>query len=65
MLPASLQSAIAAVENATSGYEKCTLNIAMAYGGREEITDGFKNFLLDQKKTGTHLKKLLPMLIPA
>ena len=52
MLPESLQKAIAAAETATAHYKKCTLNIAMAYGGREEITDGFKSFLLNQKKAG-------------
>ena len=65
MLPASLQSAIAAVENATSGYEKCTLNIAMAYGGREEITDGFKNFLLDQKKNGYSFEEAISHIDPS
>jgi short-chain Z-isoprenyl diphosphate synthase len=49
LLPESLQEAIRAVEEATAGYDRFHLNIAMAYGGREEITDAFKSFLEDRR----------------
>lgn len=54
-LPASLQDAIRAAEEATSDYSAYRLNIAMAYGGREEITAAFKNFLADRSQNGETL----------
>ena len=39
LLPESLQREIRKVEEATAGYGRFQLNIAMAYGGREEISD--------------------------
>jgi short-chain Z-isoprenyl diphosphate synthase len=62
MLPDSLQKAISAVQTATAHYKKCTLNIAMAYGGREEITDGFKSFLLNQNIEGYSLDEAIDHL---
>jgi len=62
MLPESLQKAISAAEAATAHYKKCTLNIAMAYGGREEITDSFKSFLINQKDTGYSLEEAIAHL---
>lgn len=64
MLPDSLQKAIAETESATCNNNKCTLNIAMAYGGREEITDGFKSFLLSQKKAGYDLEEAISHIEP-
>ena len=48
LLPDGLRQAIRAVEEATAGYDRFHLNIAMAYGGREEITDAFRRFLQQQ-----------------
>ena len=45
MLPEPLVSAIAAVERATAGYDGLELNIALAYGGRQEITDAVRALL--------------------
>jgi short-chain Z-isoprenyl diphosphate synthase len=56
LLPEGLQRAIGAVEEATAGYEKFRLNIAMAYGGREEITDAFQRYLADQAAQGQDLQ---------
>jgi len=39
MLPESVQSAIKKAEHATKDYEKYNLNIAIAYGGQEELAD--------------------------
>lgn len=52
LLPESLREAIRHVEAATAGYERYHLNIAMAYGGREEITDAFRAFLTGQAQAG-------------
>lgn len=62
MLPESLQKAISAAETATAQYKKFTLNIAIAYGGREEITNGFKSFLLNQKDAGYLLDEVIEHL---
>jgi short-chain Z-isoprenyl diphosphate synthase len=58
LLPESLRKAIGAVEEATAGYEKFRLNIAMAYGGREEITDAFQRYLADQASQGRDLREV-------
>lgn len=52
LLPESLQEAIRAAEDATAGYDRFHLNIAMAYGGREEISDAFRRFLATQAEAG-------------
>ena len=55
LLPESLRQAIEEVEHATRDYDKFHLNIAMAYGGREEITDAFKQYLTDRSQEGATL----------
>ncbi|HEX2251894.1 MAG TPA: polyprenyl diphosphate synthase [Thermoanaerobaculia bacterium] len=55
LLPESLREAIRAAEEATAGYERYHLNIAMAYGGREEITDAVRHYLADQAARGRSL----------
>jgi short-chain Z-isoprenyl diphosphate synthase len=62
LLPESLQEAIRAVEEATAGYDRFHLNIAMAYGGREEITDAFRSFLADRLQKGDSLEQALAAL---
>ena len=58
MLPESLQTAIEAAEAATAHYTKFQLNIAMAYGGREEITDALRRYLRDEAKAGKSLEEV-------
>jgi short-chain Z-isoprenyl diphosphate synthase len=55
LLPPSLQEAIRAAEEATAHYDRFHLNIAMAYGGREEITDAFRRYLGEQAAAGRDL----------
>ena len=45
MLPESVLAAIRAAERATSGYDGLELNIAVAYGGRQEIADAVRAWL--------------------
>jgi short-chain Z-isoprenyl diphosphate synthase len=45
MLPEPVLGAIAAAERATSEYDGIELNIAVAYGGRQEIADAVRNLL--------------------
>lgn len=45
MLPAPVLDAIADAERATAGYDGLELNIAVAYGGRQEIADAVRALL--------------------
>ncbi len=59
LLPEGLREAIRNVEEATAGYDRFHLNIAMAYGGREEITDAFRHYLEHQIAAGRSLEETL------
>ena len=59
LLPRSLQEAIRAAEEATAGYDKYHLNIAMAYGGREEIADAMRRYLEASERQGRSLREVL------
>lgn len=59
LLPESLQEAIRKVEHATAHYDRFVLNIALAYGGREEIADAFRDYLTHAKKTGKSLDAVI------
>ncbi len=43
MLPASVRSALSALEEATTDFSDYLLNVAIAYGGREELVDAFRS----------------------
>lgn len=47
MLPDYLQERVEKVRKMTKGYDKSTLNLAIAYGGRQEILDAVKNIARD------------------
>lgn len=51
-LPASLQATIREVEAATAHYDQFLLNVAIAYGGREEISDAIQGYLRAQDAAG-------------
>ena len=51
-LPPSLQEAIRQAEEATKDYDKFILNVAVAYGGREEIIDAFRGHLKAEIQNG-------------
>lgn len=55
LLPASLRAAITKVEAATAHYDRFVLNIALAYGGREEISDAFLEYLAQKERAGRNL----------
>ena len=59
LLPESLQEAIRSVEEATAGHERFHLNIAMAYGGREEISDAFRRYLAEHAERGHTVEEAL------
>lgn len=59
LLPESLRKEIRRVEEATAGYDRLRLNIAMAYGGREEITDAFRRYVKDEIRRGKSVESVL------
>ncbi len=59
LLPESLREEIRQAEEATAAYDRHQLNIAMAYGGREEITDAFRRYLEDQNQRGASLESMI------
>lgn len=61
-LPESLRTEIRRAEAATAGYRNFQLNIAMAYGGREEITEAFRRVVADRVADGTPLDDVLASL---
>ncbi len=64
LLPQSLRDAISEMESATKNYNSQFLNVAVAYGGREEIINACKSFLLDQKKRGIDMDEVIQSLEP-
>jgi short-chain Z-isoprenyl diphosphate synthase len=64
LFPESLQDAIREVENATGHYQRFVLNIALAYGGREEIADAFRDYLSHEQKNGRTLSDAITEFTP-
>jgi short-chain Z-isoprenyl diphosphate synthase len=63
-LPPHVQEAIRDAEAATAAYTRLHLNVAIAYGGREEITDAFRQYLRDQAAQGHGLEQIAADLKP-
>ena len=64
LLPASVQEAIRAAEEATAGYGNFFLNIAVGYGGRQEIADAVQALLLERSRQGMALERALAEVTP-
>lgn len=58
LLPPSLQEAIRAAEEATKNYDKFILNVAVAYGGREEIVEACRGHLNAELAAGKDLAQV-------
>lgn len=56
--PESVQEALRTLEQATEHYDGLLVNIAIGYGGREEIVDAVRNLLRDQASAGRNLQQL-------
>jgi short-chain Z-isoprenyl diphosphate synthase len=52
ILPASLQTAIREAEEATQEYDSFFLNVAVGYGGRQEIADAVQSLLRERLSQG-------------
>src|SRR5580704_13116471 len=62
LVPDATQAAIRAAEEATAGYDGMVLNIAVGYGGRQEIVDAVAAFLADNQAEGRTLAEIIPEL---
>jgi len=56
LLPESLRGAIREAEEATKEYDGFFLNVAVGYGGRQEIVDAVQSLLREQLERGTSLE---------
>jgi short-chain Z-isoprenyl diphosphate synthase len=63
-LPETVRQAIREAEQATSHYTRRVLNIGVAYGGREEIVDAFKDYLRDEARAGKSIAEITETLSP-
>ncbi len=64
LVPEATQAAIRAAEEATASYNGMALNIAVAYGGRQEIVDAIAAFLGDNLAPDVGLAELIARLTP-
>jgi short-chain Z-isoprenyl diphosphate synthase len=64
LLPPSVLDAIRAAERATARYDGLELNIAVAYGGRQEITDAVRSLLACLAKQQASLAAAIDLITP-
>lgn len=64
LLPESLRDAMGRLEQATASYARFALNIALAYGGREELSDAFREYLAHELSTGKDLAHAIGAFSP-
>ncbi|HET7674265.1 MAG TPA: polyprenyl diphosphate synthase [Gammaproteobacteria bacterium] len=64
-LPEAVVVASEALENSTAAHDGMLLNIALAYGGREEIVDGIKKLLAGAEREGRSLRDVADKLTAA
>ncbi len=64
LLPPSLQAAIAQAQDATQCHGRFWLNIAVGYGGRQEIVDAVKRLLQDRSRRGAPLEQVVIEITP-
>ena len=64
VLPEPVLAAIRTAERATAGYDDLELNIAVAYGGRQEIVDAVRSWLGDMAASGATLAEAAARVTP-
>jgi short-chain Z-isoprenyl diphosphate synthase len=64
LVPESVRAAIETAEAATGAYDGMVLNIAVGYGGRQEITDAVAALLTEWCKAGLTLAETVAALTP-
>ncbi|MFE2039966.1 isoprenyl transferase [Streptomyces sp. NPDC059477] len=58
LLPAGMQHTLKEVQEATSDIDGITVNVAIGYGGRQEIAHAVRSMLLDAHDRGTTMEEL-------
>ena len=64
MLPPSLQAAIREAEEATREYDNLFLNVAVGYGGRQEIADAVQRLLRERLAQGASPEEAIREITP-
>lgn len=64
LLPETTRRAIKEAEEATRNYENLSLNIALGYGGRQEIADAFKDLVRKKLSNGVSLEDIVGDITP-
>ncbi len=65
LLPPSVLAAIDTAREATAPYDSMVLNIAVAYGGRDEIVDSVRSFLKQEAQSGASLEEVIDRVTTA
>ena len=63
LLPERLRRLAEKIERETEKYNKHVLNVALAYGGRQEIVDAIKQIALDVKEGRIKIEDITPELV--
>ncbi|MFF9484419.1 isoprenyl transferase [Streptomyces sp. NPDC014676] len=58
LLPSGLQTTLKEAEQATADIDGIVVNVAIGYGGRQEIADAVRSMLLDAHEQGTSMDEL-------
>jgi short-chain Z-isoprenyl diphosphate synthase len=64
LLPEETRAVLKAAEEATAGHDRLRLQVAVGYGGRQEITDALRSLLLDRAAHGASLEEVAAQLRP-
>ncbi|MFJ6936864.1 isoprenyl transferase [Streptomyces sp. NPDC101132] len=62
ILPAQTQGVLKEAEEATHGVDGILVNVAVGYGGRQEIADAVRSLLLEHAEKGTSFEELAEKL---
>ncbi len=65
LLPETTRQALARAEAATADHDRLRVQVAVGYGGRQEITDALRSLLLDHAAQGHSLEEVAAQLTPA
>jgi short-chain Z-isoprenyl diphosphate synthase len=64
LLPETTRRVIEEAEKATENYDNISLNIALGYGGRQEIADAFKDLVRKKLSCGASLEDIIGQVTP-
>jgi short-chain Z-isoprenyl diphosphate synthase len=64
LLPPSTRVALKEAEEATKDHDRLRVQVAVGYGGRQEITDALRSLLADRAAQGMSLEELAETLVP-